>query len=152
MAFYPENCVKMPSSWLSIKTVATSEHRQKRLKIDIKPIQFGYIVQVFEQSHIGRGFGKKSSAEFSTPFLKLCSESNPHFAPRTFFCRGSNRSADDKKLILLYDELKGDLRDLDHSSANKEWCDNYIKKLKESVECYNDYWAECMEIDNEKNH
>lgn len=130
----------------------TSEHRQKRLKIDIKPIQFGYIIQVFEQSHIGCGFGKDSSEEFNTPFLRLCSGSSPHLASETFFCRGRNSSADDKKLILLYIELRGDNspESLGYGYASKKWCDSYIKNLEKSVEYYNEYWGKRIRIDNEK--
>jgi hypothetical protein len=111
---------------------------KKIIKLEIKPIQFGYVVRILEQSHFGHEFGERGSWQFITPFLTLKSNASPEFYHSSFACQGSARRNRNKKLVLLYTEGTGE-RAPCFIHASKKWCDNYIKKLKKAVKYYNEY-------------
>jgi hypothetical protein len=123
--------------------MSTIGDKMKRfIKLEIKPIQFGYVVRILEQSQVGYHFGSKwANYDFETPYLGLRSASHPAIRDDIFLVRGSEPEKDNTLLVILYDnELRYSHVLYTYPNGmrgNKEWCDLYVKNLKKAIKFYN---------------
>lgn len=120
---------------------------KKFIKLDIKPIQFGYVVRVLEQSHFEYEFGINGDAYFRPPgyrvrdgnlSLILRSAGWPGADAFSFWVRGA--SSMDNPVVILHKNSNASHYVKGYGvGGGKRWCKQYVSKLEKVVRLYNNY-------------
>lgn len=127
---------------------------KKIIRLEIKPIQFGYVVRVLEQSHFENEFGINGSCSFRPPgyqrrdeetLLVLRSAGYQGADEFSFWVRGAPSAGYLKHNVPVA---------ILHKSSNtthfigyrcpavgggRRWCKQYVSKLERAVRLYNNY-------------